>query len=157
MYTETTLNKYKVQLYSRRAILERIAVALALTKWRFLFILNNYPSLPPLASVWFSVVPSISMGLHFEPQEFNTAIKWWFEVNPSVGSDANLMVAWKCPLCSSDSLDPWGIIVVPAKRGGDVTLRHNTIHDVLFNTLHRSGVSSHLEVGSGWGQDGSRT
>ena len=35
VYTETTLMKYKVQLYSRRAILQRIAVALALTRWRF--------------------------------------------------------------------------------------------------------------------------
>ena len=43
----------------------------------------------PHASAWISVVPSISLGLHFEPQEFNTALKWWLGVNPSVGLDGN--------------------------------------------------------------------
>ena len=42
-------------------------------------------------------------------------------------------------------------------RGGDVTLRHNATRDVLFNTFGRASLSSHLEVGSGWGRDCSRT
>ena len=104
----------------------------------------------PLAFSWVL----ISLGLHFEPQEFNTALKWWLGVNPSVGLDSNLMA---CPLCPGNSLDPLGYHCVTCKRGGDVTLRHNALRDVLYNTFRRAGFSSHLEVGSGWGQESSRT
>eukprot|EP00731_Ephydatia_muelleri_P031656 Em0023g163a len=58
---------------------------------------------------------------------------------------------------TGNSLDPLGDHCVTCKRGGDVTLRHNAVCDVLFNTFRRAGLSSHLEVGSGWGQDCSRT
>ena len=108
----------------------------------------------PHASAWISVVPSISLGLHFEPQEFNTALKWWLGINPSMCLDGNLMA---CPLCPGNSLDPLGHHCVTCKRGGDVTLRHNALRNVLFNTFCRAGLSSHLEVGSGWGQESSRT
>ena len=50
-----------------------------------------------------------------------------------------------------------GYHCVTCKRGGDVTLRHNALRNVLFNTFRRAGLSSHLEVGSGWGQESSRT
>ena len=98
------------------------------------------------SSAWISVVPSISLGLHFEPQEFTTALKWWLGVNPSVGLEGNLTA---CPLCQGNSLDPLGYHCVTCKRGGDVTLRHNLLRNVLFNTFRRAGLSSHLEVGSG--------
>ena len=62
-----------------------------------------------------------------------------------------------CPLCPGNSLDPLGNHCVTCKRGGDVTLRHNALCDVLYNTFRRAGLSSHLEVGSGWGQESSRT
>ena len=62
--------------------------------------------------------------------------------------DGNLMA---CPLCPGNSLD------LTCKRGGDFTLRHNALHNVLFNTFRRAGLSSHLEVGSGWGQESSKT
>ena len=35
------------------------------------------------ASAWISVVPSVSLGLHLDPSEFQTAVKWWLGVNPS--------------------------------------------------------------------------
>ena len=59
----------------------------------------------PHASPWISVVPSISLGLHFEPQEFNTTLKWWLGINPSMCLGGNLMA---CPLCPGNSLDPLG-------------------------------------------------
>ena len=62
-----------------------------------------------------------------------------------------------CPLCPGNSLDPLGYHCVTCKRGNNVTLRHSAIRDVLFNTFHRAGLSSHLEIGSGWGQDCPRT
>ena len=112
------------------------------------------PISPPHASSWISVVPSVSLGLPFDPQEFNTALKWQLGVNPSVGLDGYLMT---CPFCPGNSLDPLGYHCVTCKRGGDVTLRHNAIRDVLFNTFCTAGLSSHLEFGNGWGQDCSRT
>ena len=39
----------------------------------------------PHASARISLVPSTSLNLHFEPQEFNTALKWWLGINPSMG------------------------------------------------------------------------
>ena len=108
----------------------------------------------PHASAWISLVPSISLGLHFEPQEFNTALKWWLGVNPSVRLESNLMAY---PLCPGNSLDPLGYHCVTCKRGGNVTLRHNALRDVVYNTFRRAGLSSHLEVGSGLCQESSRT
>ena len=32
------------------------------------------------ASVWLSVTPSPSVGLHLEPSEFQVAIKWWLGI-----------------------------------------------------------------------------
>ena len=49
----------------------------------------------PHTSAWISVVPSSSLGLHLDPNEFQTAVKWWLGVNPSFSSDGNPMV---CPL-----------------------------------------------------------
>ncbi|KAL5479760.1 hypothetical protein EMCRGX_G023333 [Ephydatia muelleri] len=36
----------------------------------------------PHASAWISIVPSLSLGLHLDPNEFQTAVKWWLGVNP---------------------------------------------------------------------------
>ncbi|KAL5482271.1 hypothetical protein EMCRGX_G022577 [Ephydatia muelleri] len=67
--------------------------------------------------------------------------------------------AYIASFCTSgcNSLDPLGHHCVTCKRGGNVTLRHNALSNVLFNTSRRAGLSSHLEVGSGWGQESSRT
>ena len=72
----------------------------------------------PRASVWISVVPSLSLGLHFNPNEFQTAVKWWLGVNPSMNLDGNPMV---CPLCPNCALDPLSYHCVTCKRGGDIT------------------------------------
>ena len=65
-----------------------------------------------------------------------------------MGLDSNLMA---CPLCPGNSLDPLGYHSVTCKRGGDVTLIHNALCNVLFHTFNRAGLPSHLEVGNGWG------
>ena len=62
-----------------------------------------------------------------------------------------------CPLFPGNSLDPLGHHCVTCKRGGNITLRHNALRSVQFNTFCRDGLPSHLEVGSGWGQESSRT
>ncbi|KAL5464058.1 hypothetical protein EMCRGX_G033016 [Ephydatia muelleri] len=86
----------------------------------------------PHASAWVSVVPSLSLGLHLDPNEFQTAVKWWLGVNPSVSLDGNPMA---CPLCPNCALDPLGYHCVTCKREGDATTRHNTLHNVVYNTF----------------------
>ena len=51
----------------------------------------------PHASAWISVVPSLSLGLHLDPNEFQTAVKWWLGVNPSLSLVGNPMVCPRCP------------------------------------------------------------
>ena len=36
-------------------------------------------------------------------------------------------------------------------------MKHNALRNVLFNSFRRAGLSSHLEVGCGWGQESSMT
>ena len=109
----------------------------------------------PHASAWISVVPSSSLGLHLDPNEFQTAVKWWLGVNhPSFSSDGNPMV---CPLCPNCALDPLGYHCVTCKSGGDVPTRHNTLRNAVHSTFERAGLSAHLEVGCGWGKDNART
>ena len=62
-----------------------------------------------------------------------------------------------CPLCPNCALDPLGYHCVTCKRGGDITTRHNTLHNVVCSTFQRAGLSAQLEVGCEWGQDNSRT
>ena len=101
--------------------------------------------------MWISVVPSLSLGLQLDPNE---AAKWWLGVNPSLNLDGNPMV---CPLCPNCALDPLSYHCVTCKRGGDITTRHNTLHNVVYSTFQRAGLSAHVEVGCGWRQDSSRT
>ena len=108
----------------------------------------------PHASAGISVVPFLSLGLHLDPNEFQTAVKWWLSVNPTLNLNGNPMV---CPLCPNCALDPLGYHCVTCKRGGDITTRHNTLRNVVYSTFQRAGLSAHLEVGCGWGQDNSRT
>ena len=35
---------------------------------------------------WISVVPSVNLGLHLDPSEFQAAIKWWLGMDTSGGS-----------------------------------------------------------------------
>ena len=74
------------------------------------------------ASAWISVVPSLSLELHLDQNESQTAVKWWLGDNPSLNLDENIMV---CPLCPNCALDPL-VTSVTCKRGGDITTRHNT-------------------------------
>ena len=54
----------------------------------------------PHAASWISVVPSVSLGLHLNPSEFQVAIKWWHGMDTSGGS--------LCSRCPEVTLDPLG-------------------------------------------------
>ena len=61
-----------------------------------------FASLYNSMSCWLSVVPSKVIGLHVDPYELNTAVKWWMGLNPHSGKD----ITQTCPLCSGSMLDP---------------------------------------------------
>ena len=66
-------------------------------------------------------------------------------------------IQWFVLYAPNCALDPLGYHCVTCKRGGDITTRYNTLHNMVYNTLQQAGLSAHLEVGCGWGQDNSRT
>ena len=72
----------------------------------------------PHASAWLSVVPSEVMGLHLNPCELNTAVKWWLGLNPHSENNA---IPHTCPLCPESMLDPLCHHSVTCKRGGRIT------------------------------------
>ena len=44
----------------------------------------------PHAASWISVVPSVSLGPHLDPSDFQVAIKWWLGMDTSGGSLCSL-------------------------------------------------------------------
>ena len=72
----------------------------------------------PHASSWFTVVPTVELGVHLDPSEFSIAMRWWLSVDTSGGLP--------CSFCSDIALDPLGHHAATCRRGGDVVLRHTT-------------------------------
>ena len=97
------------------------------------------------AASWLSVIPSVGLNLHLEPDEFQTALKWWLGIDTSLGSC--------CPHCPDHQLDPLGHHAVTCKGGGDVVLRHNSLRDVFSLFCRRARLGGQLEVGCGLGVD----
>ena len=97
------------------------------------------------AASWLSVIPSVGLNLHLEPDEFQTALKWWQGIDTSLGSC--------CPHCPDHQLDPLGHHAVTCKGGGDVVLPHNSLWDVISQFCHRARLGGQLEVSCGLGVD----
>ena len=66
----------------------------------------------PHAAAWLSVVPSIELGLHLEPNEYQVAVRWWLGLDTSGTA--------MCPFCPGVGLDPLGHHCVTCRHGGDV-------------------------------------
>ena len=71
----------------------------------------------PHAAAWLSVVPSIELGLHLQPNEYQVAVRWWLGLDTSGTA--------MCPFCPGVGLDPLGHHCVTCRHGGDVVWRHN--------------------------------
>ena len=95
----------------------------------------------PHAASWLSVVPSIGLGLHLDPNELQIAVKWWLGLDTSRGSS--------CGLCPDVALDPLGHHAATCRRGGDVVIRHNRLRDVFLSFCHQAHIAARLEAGSG--------
>ena len=80
----------------------------------------------PHSSSWLSVVPSEGLGLHFEPNQYNVALKWWLGLDTSCGSS--------CAFCPDSILDPLGHHASTCKQGGDAVHCHNLLRDVFADS-----------------------
>ena len=67
----------------------------------------------PHAAAWLSVIPSVGLGLHLDPEECRTALKWWLGIETAHGSN--------CALCPDSALDPHGHHAATCKRGGELS------------------------------------
>ena len=94
----------------------------------------------PHSSSWLSVVPSEGLGLHFEPNQYHVALKWWLGLDTSGGS--------QCSLCPDSILDPLGHHATTCKRRGDVVHRHNLLRDVFADSCRLAHLSVKVEVGN---------
>ena len=63
----------------------------------------------PHAISWLSVVPTLGLGLPFDPAEFQIAVMWWLGMNSSIQS--------VCPFCPDIPLDPLGHHAVSCRLG----------------------------------------
>ena len=115
----------------------------------FLFFFANHARLlsesSRHAASWLSVIPSVGLNLHLEPDEFQIALKWWLGMDTSMG--------FSYPYCPEHQLDPLGHHAVTCKGGGDVVLRHNSLRDAFSQFCHRACLRGQLEVGCGLGAD----
>eukprot|EP00731_Ephydatia_muelleri_P006092 Em0003g340a len=91
----------------------------------------------PHSSSWLSVVPSEGLGLHFEPNQYNVALKWWLGLDTSCGSS--------CVFCPDSILDPLGHHASTCKRGGDAVYRHNLLRDVFADSCRLAHLPVKLE------------
>ena len=94
----------------------------------------------PHSSSWLSVVPSEGLGLHFEPNQYNVALKWWLGLDTSCDSS--------CAFCPDSILDPLGHHASTCKRGGDAVYRHNLLRDVFADSCRLAHLPVKLEVGN---------
>ena len=100
------------------------------------------------AASWLSVTPSVQVGLHLDPNELQTAIKWWLGLDTSGGS--------MCLLCPDTALDTLGHHAVTCRRGGDVVTRHNCLRDTFVDLCRNAHLSVQVEVGNNLTLDNSR-
>ena len=71
----------------------------------------------PHAAAWLTVTPSVSLGLHLDPNELHTTIKWWLGLCPYGATDVPTPL---CALCPEKALDPLCHHSITCKRGSDV-------------------------------------
>ena len=95
----------------------------------------------PHASSWLLVVPSLGLGFHLDPAEFQIAVMWWLGMNSSIQS--------VCPFCPNITLDPLGHHAVSCRHGGDVVIRHNRLRNIFAEFCRHAHLSVRVEVGQG--------
>ena len=90
---------------------------------------------------WLTVTPSVSLGLHLDPNELHTAIQWWLGLCPYGATDVPTPL---CALCPEKALDPLCHHSITCKRGSDVTNRHNRLRNTIFSACQRASAGCGL-------------
>ena len=108
----------------------------------------------PHVAAWLTVTPSVSLGLHLDPNELHTAIKWWLGLCPYDATDVPTPL---CALCPEKALDPLCHHSITCKRGSDVTNRHDRLRNTIFSACQRASLPACLEAGCGLGSSELRT
>ena len=86
----------------------------------------------PNSGAWLNVIPSPALGLHFQPREFVTAVKYRLGVKL-------FPIEGRCTACPVLS-DADGDHAISCGWGGERIARHNLIRDVLYNTCSSAAL-----------------
>ena len=103
----------------------------------------------PHSSSWLLVTPATGLDLHLDPNELQSAVKWWLGVDTARETS--------CSLCPDAALDRLGNHAATCKRGGDVVSCHNRLRDLVLEFCCRAHQVVRVEKGSGLTPDHSRT
>eukprot|EP00731_Ephydatia_muelleri_P030965 Em0022g479a len=96
------------------------------------------------AAAWLSVVLSIELGLHLEPNEYQVAVWWWLGLDTSGTA--------MCPFCPGVGLDALVHHCVTCQA---VVWRQNLLHEAIASLCHTAHLSIAVEKGGG-GHDHTR-
>ena len=92
----------------------------------------------PHAGNWLNGIPSSTLGLHLQDQEFRYCLRYWLGV-PLHSSP------YSCPECHNTA-DPFGDHQVGCGCNGDRITRHNAICDVVFSAAQSAALAPSKEM-----------
>ena len=92
----------------------------------------------PHAGNWLNGIPSSTLGLHLQDQEFRCCLRYWLGV-PLHSSP------YSCPECHNTA-DPFGDHQVGCGGNGDRITRHNAIRDVVFSAAQSAALAPSKEM-----------
>ena len=94
----------------------------------------------PKAGDWLNVVPSSTLGLHLQDQEFRLCLQYWLGLR-MVEEGA------RCPICLG-AADAFGDHQVGCGGNGDRIHRHDSIRDALLSAAQSAALAPRKEVPS---------
>ena len=94
----------------------------------------------PKAGDWLNVVPSATLGLHLQDQEFRLCLQYWLGLRM-------LEEGAHCPICLG-AADAFGDHQVGCGGNGDRIHRHDSIRDALFSAAQSAALAPRKEVPS---------
>ena len=92
----------------------------------------------PHAGDWLNGVPSATLGLHLQDQEFRCCLRYWLRVPLHSSS-------YSCSECHNTA-DPFGDHQVGCRGNGDRITRHNAIRDIVFSAAQSAALAPSKET-----------
>ena len=88
----------------------------------------------PQSGAWLTAAPIAALGLHLQPIEIRSALKYCLGV-PLYDSDR------RCPYCKSAILDIFGDDAVSCHGRGDIISRHDRVRDTTMTACSSANLS----------------